>query len=205
MPTSPSSSPTRLLAQGPIRRAGGAAGGRMSPQLWVGPGPGATRLSVPVPSPQGLHALLGRGHPAVPLSLQVPPGPALVWASRGRAAKSGKLHPSQKPILSPHTEGGRARIGASGLAGVRASVSPSGKGWRRWQCPRVGGARGLRHLPALGTHLRGSSCITWAGNTPLPRPPLPETSSSERLPPDYNLGGIGPGTSLKTGLFLYKF
>lgn len=173
LPTSPSGSPTRLLAQGPIQRAWEAAGGRMSPQLWVGPG--ATRLSVPVPSPQGLHALPGRGHPAVPLSLQVPPGPALVWASRGRAAKSGKLHPSQKPILSPHThmEGGRARIGASGLAGVRASISPSGKGWRRWQCPRVGGARGSP-APACPWHTSPGLLLHhlgWKYPPPLSPPP----------------------------------
>lgn len=94
--------------------------------------------------------------------------------------------PSHHPgwvMLDSLSQWGTVTIGASGL--TSASVSPPGR------CGEGGSALGASHLGAPPA--------------PLGLETPPEASSSKRLPPDYNLGGIGPGASLKTGLFLYKF
>lgn len=98
-------------------------------------------------------------------SLQVPPGLMLAWASCGHMAESSKLNPLQKLVSSHHTGGQQESEPQSSLGSL--PQFPLREGLEKVTVPWGGGCVwGLRHLPALGSHLWDSPCIIWAGNTP---------------------------------------
>lgn len=149
------------------------------------------------PGGGGKFKLFRPGDISVSPSLQVPPGLMLAWASCGHMAESSKLNPLQKLVSSHHTGGQQESEPQSSLGSL--PQFPLQEGLEKVTVPWGGGACGVFGTCLPLAHISGTPPASFGLEIP------PEASSSERLLPDYNLGGIGPGTSLKTGLFLYKF
>lgn len=126
------------------------------------------------PVPTASCILGASSHCSVPAPVPIP------WRGEAALLRAGQLgSPPHRP------------------AGLRASVSPSGKGWRSQKHPKVH-AKMLQHPPLL-------SSDPWASKSGTPRASLwletpPGASPWESPPPDYNLGGDWARDEFKDGI-----
>lgn len=159
-----------------ISELGGVLGTSYSPSDIPGSGPIAQLrpralgwlLGPPCPVPTASCVLGASSHRSVPAPVPIP------WCGEATLLRAGQLR------SPPHHP-----------AGLRASVSPPGKGWQSQKHPKVH-AKVLQHPPLLGSDLRASKSGTPRASLRLETPP--GASSWESPPPDYNLGGgLGQG------------